>query len=235
MFYKLYSIIFSFVLFIISSPAFALSCMAPQIDRTVIDEASVIFEGHVVKKSQPNIQERLERLSEPLDDSYISIYEFQVSHGWKGVQKGDIVRVSCNSRHGKCYIEEDTEYLLVFSDDRGQPYNQGPCDLSWITSHSDKKLGDAEVQLDVLRNILGSGHHIKVQKSQQACQSDDQCTSVGTHCGACDCGTAINKSYVDQHNKEFEQICLEITINELCEMACTPSYPECSEGFCTLD
>ena len=75
---------------------------------------------------------------------------------------------------------------------------------------------------------------IRVIDSQRYCQAARQCTKVQTRCGACDCGTAINESFAEEHLARLAALCGSREPTE-CERPCPETRPICVVGICALE
>jgi len=71
---------------------------------------------------------------------------------------------------------------------------------------------------------------IIIQSEHQQCSIDDDCTMVMTKC-SCDCGTAVNKEYVDDYSKKVDNAC-EHYSGMMCSMICNYKVT-CDSGVCT--
>jgi len=80
---------------------------------------------------------------------------------------------------------------------------------------------------------LEPGSVLRVSESQRYCASSKQCTLVYTRCDSCDCGVAINESFVAAHNANLEALCAHHDTGR-CEKICPLAKPMCVVGLCIM-
>lgn len=110
-------VVFSGFLFLLgaASPAWALSCIEPQLTQKAVDEAGAIFEGVVVADRRPDM--RIRPGSEEAMHQNVT-YSFQVTKAWKGVTEGETVPVSRNVYWGGSFYLGSI--YLVFAEGRDE-------------------------------------------------------------------------------------------------------------------
>jgi len=220
--------------FMLPGTAFGLSCARPSLDEAAIDAAVMIIEGIAGPKRALDFRERaavqmhaIEAKGGGTED--LRVYSFTVTQGWKGAATGQSVDVLFNNYWGDGFAEGES-YLVVSTRQIG--------DLFWapLCGHTiDVKHAADFGNLAMLEQLIGLGHHMKVEIEDRVCQRAEDCTAVQTHCGGCSCGTPVAKLATKRYEARFERLCATIRIAERCEMACPPPAPSCTAGICVAE
>lgn len=97
--------------------AFGVTCEEPRVDKTVIDSVIMIIEGTAGSQRPLNSREKKairEQGLKPRDGGIgdLSVYDFTVTRGWKGVKTGQSVDVLVSDTWGGSVFEGEN-YLVV--------------------------------------------------------------------------------------------------------------------------
>lgn len=220
--------------------AFALKCEVRDLNHDVIEETPFIFEGKLERRrdlteaerasAKDVVQDREPAASQ--DDQAgergLKIYEYSVIHNWKGLKKGERVAVLFDAEWG------DTlnfgESALIFGEKKvGEMIWVPLCGLSTSVTNAENR-----GMIETLRESIGIGYDVKVPGADRVCHTADDCTTVSTHCGGCDCGVPINTASVKKHQQKLAKTCAPDSVNgESCDnLECQPYQPACIEGQC---
>jgi hypothetical protein len=81
----------------------------------------------------------------------------------------------------------------------------------------------------------GIPSQITIAKEDTICEIDDDCTTVLTKCGSCECyGKPVNKQFESKYTEELKKICSGQDLLA-CDMMCYPTNLECKNNKCTLE
>ena len=235
---KRYSLPLFVILVLSPITAFALSCAVPRLNEQIISDADIIFEGVVISKRELGFLEKLS-LSVQIrggDVTDLRVYDFAVTHGWKGAMAGQNIKIVRNTYWGDGFRVKDTPYLVVSTKKVKDFYYVHLCGPTMPLAYykNDSPIKEMRGQLNVLKELIGEGFYIKIKPSDMACQADSDCDGIQTHCGQCSCGTPVNKLSKLKYMKLFKATCSDIGAIENCEMTCEILIPRCINGICVL-
>ena len=160
---------------------------------------------------------------------HLRVYEFAVLRGWKGASAGQSVDVLFNTYWGSGFAEE-VSYLVVSPQQVGELFWVPLCGHTVDVKHA-ADIGN----LAMLEREIGIGHHMKIGIEDRVCERAEDCTSVQTHCGGCDCGTPVARFAAERLEAQFAQLCATVRISEYCEMDCPPPEVSCMAGYCVAE
>ncbi|MBE9554390.1 MAG: hypothetical protein IMF05_13080 [Proteobacteria bacterium] len=133
--------------------AFALSCMAPNMDETVIGGAVMIFEGTAGRERPLDPREtaavREQGLKSTGGIENFMVSPFTVTRGWKGVENGDEVNVLLDTYWGDRFAT-GAAWLVVSPQRVGELYALPLCGNS-----ADINYAADSGMLDTLRRVIG--------------------------------------------------------------------------------
>ncbi len=232
---KLSVIALVFAVLRVSAPgsAYALSCVPPVMNESVVEGADVIFEG-VTGKGR-----RLTRAEAAALDAAghttlgggitdLRVFDFTVTKGWKGAADGRVIQVLRNTYWGDSFAGAGP-YLVVGERVSDGLYLAPLCGNTMYLGTT----GDSGA-LETLERLIGIGVHIKIRIEDRACRSDEDCTFIRTHCGACSCGTPVAGAALAKYEALYEQACTPFE-RENCEIHCETVVPRCRQGLCVLE
>lgn len=215
----------------LSGETYALSCAQPKLTEVVITDSVAIFEGVAGQKHALNRQQRASVEGDKPTGRFaglenLSVYDFTITKSWKGVTAGQTVSILFNTAWGDNYVPGG-DFLIVSPQQIGDMFWTPLCgnsiDLEWAG-----KMGD----LELLEEIIGVGHHIKINAKDRACESAKDCTAVLTHCGGCDCGTPVSIVAAGKYKQQLQNFCAIARMIENCEIVCETFVPACHQGLC---
>lgn len=215
----------------LSGGSYALSCAQPKLTEVVITDSVAIFEGVAGQKHALNRQQRASVEGDKPTGRFaglenLSVYDFTITKSWKGVTAGQTVSILFNTAWGDNYVPGG-DFLIVSPQQIGDMFWTPLCgnsiDLEWAG-----KMGD----LELLEEIIGVGHHIKINAKDRACESAKDCTAVLTHCGGCDCGTPVSIVAAGKYKQQLQNFCAIARMIENCEIVCETFVPACHQGLC---
>ncbi len=215
----------------LSGQAYALSCAPPKLDKAFITNSVAIFEGQAGNKQGLTWQQKVSVKKDKPTGRFagvenLSVYDFTVTKNWKGVATGQTVSILFNTTWGDNYLP-GSHFLIVSPQQIGDMYWTPLCgnsiDLEWA-----RKKGDIEL----LEEVIGVGHQIKIVAKDRACESAQDCTAVITHCGGCDCGTPVGVVAAGKYKEQLKNFCAIARLMEQCEIVCETFVPACHEGLC---
>lgn len=229
-------ILFAFVILVVvftsHAPVYALSCAAARLNGEIIGTASVIFEG---ASAEPRELTRKERAAFKLhnlpmkggDSSNLRVFDFKVGKPWKGVTAGQTVSILYNTYWGDMFPPQQ-DFLVVGVKKLGDLFWVPLCGNTVPLEHA-RSQGD----LAMLEKLVGIGHHTKIPAQARTCETADDCTVIATHCGGCDCGTAVAKIFAEEYTQKHRDFCAASrTEYAHCERNCPQVMPVCQENLC---
>lgn len=234
-------VLFALSLTVFSVPrAQALKCAeVPEFNHETIEEAPFIFEGRLERTRDLTEAERaaaaeiaaeLKSVHGDTDmaaEQGLKIYEYTVTHSWKGMKRDARVPVLFDSEWGRS-LNFGENALIVGDEQVGE--------MIWVPlCGPSAAISDAQDRgmIEVLREVIGIGYDVKVRGADRICRSADDCTAVSTRCGGCDCGVPIAISAVGKHQKKLSEFCAASADQSACESPeCKPYQPSCIEGQC---
>tara|TARA_R110002124_G_scaffold5813_1_gene36420 strand:- start:612 stop:1316 length:705 start_codon:yes stop_codon:yes gene_type:complete len=220
------------IVFAGATHAHALSCASSRLNEKNIASVPVIFEGAAASSRELTRKEKavfkLHGLSmKGGDASNLRVFDFTVSKPWKGVTQGQTVAILYNTYWGDAFPPQES-FLVIGTRKLG--------DLFWVPLCGNTlPLEYAKSQGDIttLEKFVGIGHHTKIPASARLCETADDCTAMGTHCGGCDCGTPVAKAFAEDYAQTHKDFCAAShTEYAFCEMDCPQSVPVCQDNLC---
>lgn len=212
------------------APAAALDCASAPLELSGLPETQVIFEGPVLAERELSLLEKgklkmtgYELLGGGLSD--LRIYTMNVQRNWQGTKKDANIEILRNTSWGDKFTVGE-EYL-VFAD-KLDDYLEA--DICGHTTHTT----NAEKNRKFLIDIIGVGHDFRVKGEDMECDTDEDCTTIITHCGSCSCGTPVNINALDKYRRIREETCDDGQMREMCEMECPAITPRCIEYRCEM-
>jgi hypothetical protein len=151
--------------------------------------------------------------------------------------EGQTVKILRNTYWGDRFHSKDVPYLVVSSKKIKDFYVARLCGPTMPLSYyqEDSPIKEMRWQINVLKELVGEGYHIKVKRADQSCQGDNECDGIQTHCGHCSCGTAVSKAAKQKYLTLFVHTCATIGKFDNCEMHCETAVPQCIKGYCVLN
>lgn len=218
----------------------ALKCAeVPEFSHQTIEDAPFIFEGRLERTRDLTEEERaaagdiaaeLKTVHGDTDQAAqhgLKIYEYTVTHNWKGMKRDTRVPVLFDSEWGNS-LNFGENALIVGEEKIGE--------MIWVPlCGPSSSISDAQDRgmIGALREVIGIGYDVKVRGADRICRAADDCTAVSTRCGGCDCGVPIAITAVKKHQKKLSEYCAASADQSLCESPeCKPYQPSCIEGQC---
>lgn len=132
-------ILLSFVGFVHASAAYALSCAAPVLNETVLENAQVVFEGTSENVRDLTRQERKTLISKKIaakggSVESLKVFDLVVVKGWKGVKEGERVQVVRNTYWGDTFTEGE-QYFILSAQKIDDLYITHLCDHTMNSKH----------------------------------------------------------------------------------------------------
>ena len=211
-----------------SGNAHALSCAQPKLDDAIITNSAAVFEGvagnkHALTWKQKTNVKKVRLTGKFAGVENLSVYDFKVTKNWKGVIAGQTVTILFNTTWGDSYVP-GSNFLIVSPQQIGgmhwTPLCGNSIDLEWA-----RKNGDIEL----LEQLIGIGHQIKIVAKDRVCESAQDCTAVITHCGGCDCGTPVSVAVAGKYKEQLQTFCAITRQMDHCEIVCESFVPACEK------
>ena len=219
----------------VSAPgsAYALSCVPPVMNESVVESAAIIFEGVAgprrrLSRAEAAVLDAANVIAEGGGIENLRVFEFTVTKGWKEATKGQRIQVLRNTYWGDGFAAEES-YLMLADRRIGDIYLAPLCGPTvYLRSAA------ASGHLKALERLIGMGVHIKIPAGDRACRNDADCTFIQTHCGACSCGTPVARAAKAEYMALYEQACTPFK-RENCEIHCNTPVPRCRQELCVLE